>query len=82
MYQSVRVWRDLEDGHLYQPGEAFPHDGREVSPERLTALEQGKNAACLPMIRKVQEEAHTEAELVKQPEKEPVKRPTARKRKQ
>ena len=85
MYQSIRVWRDLEDGHPYQPGEAFPHDGREVSPERLQALESGKNAANLPMIRKVPETAHTEEEPESEPVKEPVKRKTtggARKRKQ
>ena len=55
MYKAVRDWRDLEDGHLYQAGDRFPHDGREVSEQRISALRTGQNLASLVMIEEVEE---------------------------
>ena len=45
MYKVIERFRDLTDGHLYEIGDAFPHDGRKVNVDRLTALETGKNQA-------------------------------------
>ena len=49
-YQSVREWRDLEDGHLYHAGEPFPHDGRELPAERYAELSGGQNKAGFAVI--------------------------------
>lgn len=56
MYRALIRFRDLTDGHLYEAGEAFPHDGRDVPPERIDVLLSGKNAASQPLIVKVEEE--------------------------
>ena len=50
MYESVTIWRDLEDGHLYQAGGPFPHDGREISPERIAELSGAQNKAGFTLI--------------------------------
>lgn len=50
MYKSVTIWRDLEDGHLYQIGDPFPHDGREISPERIAELSGAQNKAGFTLI--------------------------------
>ena len=50
MYRSLRQWRDLTDGHLYNPGDVFPHDGRQIAPERIAALESGQNKANMALI--------------------------------
>jgi len=50
-YVSAQVWQDLTDGHLYREGDVFPFDGREISAERLAALESGRNRAGLRLIR-------------------------------
>lgn len=54
MYISLRQWRDLSDGHLYAAGDAFPHDGREISPARLAELASTANKARERLIEAVQ----------------------------
>ena len=51
MYISIRLWRDLTDGHLYHPGEAFPHDGRAIPGDRIAALLNGSNKAGFALIQ-------------------------------
>ena len=53
MYISLRQWRDLSDGHLYAAGDAFPHDGREISPARLAELTSTANKARERLIEAV-----------------------------
>lgn len=53
MYISLRQWRDLSDGHLYAAGDAFPHDGREISPARLAELTTTANKARERLIEAV-----------------------------
>lgn len=53
MYISLRQWRDLSDGHLYVAGDAFPHDGREISPARLAELTSTANKARERLIEAV-----------------------------
>lgn len=54
-YKAVRRWRDLTDGHLYEQGDAFPHDGRTIAPVRINELLTGQNAACKQMIEQAEE---------------------------
>ena len=80
-YISLREWRDNTDGHLYREGEPFPFDGREIPKERLDSLESGHNRAGLRLIRA--EEVQDEPEEVRKeeaPEKAPVARKTATKK--
>lgn len=70
MYQSLTVWRDLTDGHLYKPDETFPHDGGKVPAERIESLLNGKNKAGIALIRLVED----------QPEQKPVEKAEAPKR--
>lgn len=50
-FVSATTWRDLTDRHLYNEGEPFPFDGREIPKDRLEALENGRNRAGLRLIR-------------------------------
>ena len=50
MYESIARWRDLEDGYLYNDGDKFPHDGREVSAERIAELSGTQNKAGFALI--------------------------------
>ena len=61
MYVSLCEWRDLQDGHLYQAGEPFPHDGRRIAAERIEMLINGKNRASKPLVKEVKETADAEA---------------------
>ena len=54
-YVSTAYWRDLEDGHLYDVGGEFPHDGREISEERLADLMSPQNKAGFAVIKAVEE---------------------------
>lgn len=66
MFTSLRQWRDLTDGHLYNPGDVFPHDGRQIAPERIAALVSGSNKANTALIVQSVEKP---AEEQKAPEK-------------
>jgi hypothetical protein len=80
-YISAYTWRDNTDGHLYREGEPFPFDGREISAERLEALESGRNRAGLRLIRaeKTQDEP-AEVRKEEAPKKAPEGRKTAPKK--
>ena len=67
MFTSLRQWRDLTDGHLYKPGDVFPHDGRQIAPERVAALASGANKARMALIMKA---AENPAEEAKTPQKD------------
>lgn len=56
MYRATRYFIDLKDGgHAYQKGDAFPFDGKEISPERLEELATAGNRLGVPLIEKVEE---------------------------
>lgn len=77
---SLTKWRDLTDRHLYSEGDAFPHDGRAISPERISELETGRNRAGLALIRAVEDASDKQAaENAEAPEKPKTARKTARK---
>lgn len=50
-YISIARWRDLEDGHLYKAGDPFPHDGRDISFNRLEELTGVRNKAGFAVIQ-------------------------------
>ena len=60
MYISTKSWRDLEDNHVYHDGEKYPHDGREISAERIAALTSAQNKAGYALIKAVGEEVKKE----------------------
>ena len=71
MYRVITTFRDLEDGHLYKPGDPFPHDGREIRKERLESLLSAQNRVSKPVIEQDEQEAEQ-----KPAQKAPRKRKT------
>lgn len=83
MFISLRQWRDLSDGHLYSPGDPFPHDGRAIAPARIAELESGANKAGMTLIERVSEKVEEPtAEADKQPQAAPQAKKRGRKPKQ
>jgi len=54
-YESIRRWVDFEDRHLYNAGDAFPHDGRQISEARIAELSGTQNKAGFAVIKATQE---------------------------
>ena len=52
---SLTTWVDVLDGHEYSEGNPFPHDGREIPEERITALTTAENDLKRPVIMAVEE---------------------------
>lgn len=77
MYQSLTKWRDLTDGHLYQLGDSFPYDGREIPADRIDALVSGKNRAGIALITAVEP---TDGQSVKENGETPRKANRSRKK--
>ena len=67
MYRALMAFRDMEDGHIYQPGDPFPHDGREIKKERLDSLATGQNRISSPVIEQVIEDIKEEPEEAPKP---------------
>ena len=72
MYKVICQFRDLSDGHLYNVGDVFPHDGRGIDHSRIAELSGTANKARIRLIEAVPDKADAqEAEQAKQPEKAP-----------
>lgn len=70
MYKVAVYFNDLQDGNrAYNVGDVFPHDGVEVSAERLAELAGPNNKRGIPLIERVTEEA-----------KKPAKKAAAKKK--
>lgn len=83
MYISLRQWRDLTDGHLYAPGDPFPHDGRAIAPARIAELISDANKAHLVLIEAVfANDKESKAETSGQPQDAPKPAKRGRKTKQ
>lgn len=67
MYRVLTTFRDLTDGHLYQAGDVFPHDGRTIPEERIESLVNGRNQANLRLIEPTGEIPKAEEKPVKTP---------------
>ena len=64
MYKVIKKFHDLQDAretkngkvyHEYNVGDVFPHDGMEVSEERLAELSGSDNKQGVSLIELVQE---------------------------
>lgn len=70
MYIVKHFFTDLQDkGHAYNPGDIYPREGLEPSPERYAELASEKNLQEKPLIVMVKDE----------PKKATAKKPAARK---
>lgn len=56
-YVSLVTWVDMTDGHEYHPTESFPHDGREISAERVSELVSGNNNVGYPLIVEIEDKS-------------------------
>lgn len=69
-YISIAMWRDLEDKHLYNSGDKYPHDDREVSEDRIAELSSKQNKAGFALIKAVEESCEEKPiEKAEQPKK-------------
>ena len=77
MHKVIKYFTDLQDNHYaYQVGDIFPHEGKQVSDERLAELASADNRRGIPLIAKVEEdEAETEAIKEEAEEAEKPKKP-------
>lgn len=65
MYKVIKFFNDLKDNkHAYKPGDVYPREGAETSPERVKELSGSDNRRGEPLI-----------ELVKEEPKAPAKKP-------
>lgn len=72
-YKSLAKWRDLTDKHLYQPGDTFPFDGREIPAERIAELMDSGNRAGIAVIS-LSEDGMTESpSKPEEPPRKPVR---------
>lgn len=61
MYKVIEKFKDLKDSeHVYEVGDVFPWDNRQVSKKRLRALSSDENKAGHPVIEEVIEESAEE----------------------
>lgn len=64
MYEVIRDFTDLQDNEYpYSVGDIFPHDGLEVSEERLKELSGSKNLQKRPLIKRVEEKRYTKTDI-------------------
>lgn len=59
-YEVVKTFADLQDNrHLYSVGDTFPHEGAEVSKDRLKELSGSSNKLGTPLIKEIKSESKT-----------------------
>lgn len=64
MYEVIRDFTDLQDDEYpYSVGDIFPHDGLEVSKERLSELSGSNNLQRKPLIKKIEQKQYTKTEV-------------------
>ena len=57
MYKVIRHFTDLQDNNYpYNEGDIFPHDGLNVSKQRIEELSGSNNKQKRPLIEKIKEE--------------------------
>lgn len=53
MYKVVKRFKDLQDNsYVYIPGDVFPREGLEVTPERLKELSSKNNKRGVVLIKR------------------------------
>ena len=55
MYRVIKPFRDLKTNIIYAVGDTFPHNGVEVSAERVAELSSDKNLQGVPLIEEIAE---------------------------
>lgn len=56
MYKVIVDFIDLQDNnYAYKVGDKFPHNGKNVSEERLSELASDANRRKIPLIQKIEE---------------------------
>ena len=56
MYKVIKSFTDLKDNnYAYSVGDTFPHNGVEVSAERIAELSSDKNLQGVPLIEEIAE---------------------------
>ena len=65
------------NGHLYNPGDPFPYDAREIPANRIAELSGSQNKAGFALIKAVEEE---KPEPIKEQEEAPKKTTKSRKK--
>lgn len=50
MFEVIREFKDIEDGHIYKKGDIFPFDKREVEDVRLQELSSKNNRLKTKLI--------------------------------
>lgn len=55
MYKVVRAFTDLQNHHVYTPGEVFPRSGVKVDEKRIAELAGDKNRMGVPLIKETDE---------------------------
>ena len=56
MYKVIKYFTDLQDNnYAYYVGDTFPHNGVEVSDERIAELASDKNLQGVPLIEEIKE---------------------------
>lgn len=64
MYEVIHFFTDLQDDEYpYNVGDLFPHDGLEVSEDRLKELSGSQNLQRKPLIKKIEEKTYTKSEI-------------------
>jgi hypothetical protein len=73
MYRVIKFFRDLKDNnHAYHVGDLFPHDGMEVTEDRLLELSTDANRRQEPLIEKVEDEVVEAESVAEDATQEPV----------
>ena len=56
MYKVIKSFTDLQDNnYAYSVGDTFPHNGVEVSAERIAELASDTNLQGVPLIEEIAE---------------------------
>lgn len=59
-YEVIKTFADLQDNrHLYNVGDTFPHEGTEVSEDRLKELSGYNNRLGTPLIKEIKPKSKT-----------------------
>lgn len=59
-YKVVKAFSDLQDNnYIYNVGDTFPHEGAEVSEDRLKELSGSSNKLGTPLIKEVKPKGKT-----------------------
>lgn len=77
MYKVIKYFTDLQDNnHAYNVGDIFPHDGMEVTENRIKELSTDINRRHMPLIEEVAETETAEPfENLMNPPEEPEEAP-------